>query len=207
MLAPARALYWSTHACSTSIASFSPDSAMPRSFFRSSVLGSRLDPQAIEKHVRPPRLEQPGPWLTGDILIHELREVGRQPSGIVAWVVPTARVKGAATVDDAQQGHARFPRGGQGVRAEIGRGEDHSHTGGHLGEPRLDGLDHLPVDRGGLVAAGDQRAPGPARAGERHDQLEHESAFRFGQLGPPVDADRAHIKSYFAQLANYQDLE
>src|SRR6266576_6684852 len=39
---PARALYWSTHACSTSIASFRPDSAMPLLL---------LDLEAIKDHV------------------------------------------------------------------------------------------------------------------------------------------------------------
>src|SRR2546425_1214574 len=44
-------------------------------------------------------------------------------------------------------------------------------------------------------------------SGDPSCQLEHESPFRFGQLGSPVSPDRAHIQSHFAQLANYQDLE
>src|SRR5439155_11716126 len=95
MLAPARALYWSTHACSTSIASFRPDSAMPLLL---------LDLEAIEDHVRPSRFEQPDPRLSGDVAIDDLREVRRQPGGVVAppRVAPTARVVDGAAVDHAQ---------------------------------------------------------------------------------------------------------
>ena len=166
-----------------------------------------LDLEAIEDHIRPPRLEQPGPRLTGDVSIDELGEVRRQPGGVVARRAPTARVERRASVDDAQHGHARLACRGQCVGREIGGGEYYSSVGGHLGQPRFDGLDHLPVDRAGLVAAGHQRPPGLASPGEWHNQLEDESPFRFGQLGPPVDPDRAHIKSYFAQLADYQDLK
>src|SRR6266480_1586084 len=139
---PARALYWSTHACSTSIASFRPDSAMPLLL---------LDLEAIEDHVRPSRFEQPGPRLSGDIAIDDLREVRRQPGGVVTRVVPPARVVRRATVDHAQQGYASFSRGRQCIRPEVGRGENETHVGGHRGAPRLDGIDHVPLDLAGLV--------------------------------------------------------
>src|SRR5882762_5443548 len=59
----------------------------------------------------------------------------------------------------------------------------------------------------GLVSAGHVRSPVGACPGERDTQLEHESPFRFGQLGPPMGSDRAHIKAHLAQLPDYQDLE